>query len=229
MRWLPYKCSGRGYPAHKNGKNMDTNKTDASLNRLKITIDGRTAFVAPGTTVLESARQLGISIPTLCSYRGLSPYGACRICIVEIDTPRGPKQAASCTYPVENNMVVHTDTPQIRESRSIILELLLAQAPDSTELAVFAAKYGVSSTSFTKAKTGSCILCGLCVRACGDLMGRSAISLFGRGAKREVRTGVRRKKRSMPGVRRMRFRLSHGRNRTCANCLTSDQETRYGL
>jgi len=172
---------------------MDTNKTDASLNRLKITIDGRTAFVAPGTTVLESARQLGISIPTLCSYRGLSPYGACRICIVEIDTPRGPKQAASCTYPVENNMVVHTDTPQIRESRSIILELLLAQAPDSTELAVFAAKYGVSSTSFTKAKTGSCILCGLCVRACGDLMGRSAISLFGRGAKREVRTAYEEK------------------------------------
>jgi heterodisulfide reductase subunit A2 len=131
---------------------------------------------------------MGISIPTLCAYRGLSPYGACRVCIVELVTPRGPKQVASCSYPVENNMVVHTDTPAIRTSRKVILELLLSQAPDSQKLAAFAKDLGVESTSFKKAEQGACILCGLCVRTCGDVMGREAIGMFGRGYKRKVQT-----------------------------------------
>ena len=68
-----------------------------------------------------------------------------------------------------------------------MLELLLAQAPDSQKLAAFAANLGVTSTSFEKASKGSCILCGLCVRTCNDLMGRGAINMFGRGSQREVR------------------------------------------
>jgi heterodisulfide reductase subunit A len=152
-----------------------------------VTIDGRISAVAAGTTVLDAARAMGISIPTLCSYKGLSPYGACRVCIVELDTPRGPKQVASCSYPVENNMQIRTDTPQVRESRTVILELLLAQAPDSRQLAEFAASHGVTRTSFKPSGQGSCILCGLCVRTCNDLMGRGAISMYSRGDKREVR------------------------------------------
>ncbi len=153
-----------------------------------ITIDGRTADVAAGTTILDAARQMGVSIPTLCHYRGLSPYGACRVCLVEIDTPRGRSTVASCSFPVEGDLVVHTETEDVRASRRAVLELLLAQAPDSPELAEFAAALGVESTPLETAEQGRCILCGLCVRACNDLMGRGAISLFGRGAQKQVTT-----------------------------------------
>ena len=163
---------------------MEATPTD----RIALSIDGRRAEVPAATTILDAARRIGISIPTLCHYRGLSPYGACRICLVEIDTPRGPKQVASCSYPAEENLIVRTDTPAIQESRRTVLELLLAQAPDSTELAQTAAELGVESTSFQPDTEGKCILCGLCVRTCHDLMGRGAISLFGRGAKRKIAT-----------------------------------------
>jgi heterodisulfide reductase subunit A len=155
-------------------------------NKIIITIDGRTSEVFTGTTILDAARQMGISIPTLCNYRGMEPIGACRVCIVELETPRGPKQVSSCNYPVEDGMTVRTDTSGVRENRKIILELLLAEAPKSKKLAEFAASLGVTSTPFEKKLDGECILCGLCVKVCGDLMGRGAISMFGRGAKREV-------------------------------------------
>jgi heterodisulfide reductase subunit A2 len=164
-----------------------TKSTPTTPDSVTVTIDGKTTTVAANATILDVARQMGISIPTLCSYRGLSPYGACRVCIVELETPRGPRQVASCNYPVENGMKVHTDTAQIRASRKTILELLLAQAPDSQKLTEFAARYGVTSSPYKKADKGECILCGLCVRVCNDLMGRGAISMFSRGSKREVR------------------------------------------
>jgi heterodisulfide reductase subunit A len=167
---------------------MDMTVDSTSPGRPTVTIDGRSTEVAEGTTVLDAARQMGISIPTLCHYRGLSPYGACRICLVETETPRGPRLVASCNHPVHNSLVVHTDTEQVRNARRIVLELLLAQAPDSPELLAFARELGVRQTPFESAEEGRCILCGLCVRACTDLMGRGAISVFGRGADRKVGT-----------------------------------------
>ena len=95
---------------------------------------------------------------------------------------------AACSHPVEDNLVVRTDTDGIRESRRTILELLLAQAPDSTELAGIAAGLGIRSTPFEAAPEGKCILCGLCVSVCGSLMGRGAINLHGRGGRRAVAT-----------------------------------------
>ena len=162
-----------------------------SSDRVRITIDGRATTAAADATILDAARQMGVSIPTLCHYRGLSPYGACRICLVEIDTLRGPRQVASCSYPVEDGLVVRTGTEAVRESRRTVLELLLAEAPQSQELAQLAAELGVSSTPLEKAAEGKCILCGLCVRTCNDLMARGAISMFGRGGKRRVSTAFR--------------------------------------
>ena len=160
----------------------------SSSARATVTINGKTTTVAPGTTVLEAARQMGISIPTLCHLRGLTPYGACRVCLVETETPRGPRLVASCSHPVEDGAMIHTESAQVEQTRRLILELLLAQAPDSVELAELARQHEVKSTRFEREPQGKCILCGLCVRACGDLMGRSAISIFGRGAKRKVTT-----------------------------------------
>jgi len=163
---------------------IDTTSSD----RVRITIDGRATTAAVTATILDAARQMGIKIPTLCHYRGLSPYGACRVCLVEIDTPRGPRQVASCSYPIEENLVVRTDTEAVKESRRTVLELLLAEAPQSSELAQFAAEFGVTETPLEKAADGKCVLCGLCVRTCNDLMARGAISMFGRGGKRRVAT-----------------------------------------
>jgi len=131
---------------------------------------------------------MGLAIPTLCNYRGLTPYGACRVCLVEIDTPRGGQLVASCSHPVENNLVVHTDTENVREARRTVLELLLAQAPDSRELAELAAGLGVKTTPFQPVAEGKCVLCGLCTRVCSEMMGRGAINFFGRGTAREIST-----------------------------------------
>ena len=102
-----------------------------------VTVDGRTAEVPVGTTILSAARQMGVSIPTLCNYKGLSTYGACRVCLVEIERGQGRQLVASCSYPAESGLVVHTETETVKDSRRLVLELLLAQAPDSPELAAF--------------------------------------------------------------------------------------------
>jgi heterodisulfide reductase subunit A len=151
-------------------------------------MNGRVMEVPRGTTILNAAGQMGITIPTLCNYRGLMPYGACRVCLVEIETPGGGQLAASCSYPLDKDLVVHTDTDGVKAARQTVLELLLAQAPDSRELAEFAANLGVESTPFQRAAEGKCILCGLCTRVCNEMMGRGAINLFGRGTLREIRT-----------------------------------------
>src|SRR3989304_3177752 len=146
---------------------MDVSASDC----VQVTVDGRTASVPSGTTILNAARQMGVSIPTLCNYRGLSPYGACRVCLVEIETPRGRQLVASCSHPIENNLVVHTETENVTESPRAGLGLLLAQAPDSRELAEFAAGMGVASTPFQPAAEGKGVLCGLWARVCSAMRG----------------------------------------------------------
>ncbi|MGD0900379.1 MAG: 2Fe-2S iron-sulfur cluster-binding protein, partial [Thermoguttaceae bacterium] len=163
---------------------MTANATD----RILIDIDGRTAEVPRGTTVLNAARQMGVTIPTLCNYRGLTPYGACRVCLVELQTPRGGQLVASCSHPIDDALVVRTETEKVKESRRTVLELMLAQAPDSRELAELARGLGVESTPFQPEPDGKCVLCGLCTRVCNEMMGRGAINLYGRGAAKEVRT-----------------------------------------
>jgi heterodisulfide reductase subunit A len=164
--------------------------TATASDRVRIEVDGRTAEVPRGTTVLQAARQMGVTIPTLCNYRGLTPYGACRVCLVELQTPRGGQLIASCSHPIEDPLVVRTETEMVRETRRTVLELLLAQAPDSRELAEVARGLGVEATPFQREPEGKCVLCGLCTRVCNEMMGRGAIDFYGRGAAREVRTAL---------------------------------------
>ena len=88
---------------------------------VNITIDGKMIEVPEGTTVLGAARLGGIEIPTLCDHPHLTPYGGCRLCLVEIEGARTLQP--SCTMPASNNMVVHTDTAKVREARKFVLTL----------------------------------------------------------------------------------------------------------
>jgi len=152
---------------------------------ITLTIDGKKVEVEEGTTVLEAAEKLGIHIPTLCHHKSLEPYGACRLCLVELTSSRGSVIQASCVYPAQEGLVVKTDTERVLKNRRIMLELLLARCPDSVRLREMAAEMGVGEPRFPK-KNDDCILCGLCTRVCEERMGVGAISFLNRGSERKV-------------------------------------------
>jgi len=150
-------------------------------------INGETATVEPGTTVLAAAQKLGVRIPTLCHKEGLEPYGACRLCTVEITDGQRTTLQASCCYPVKDGLVVQTETPAIVVGRKLLLELLIARCSQVPAILKFAAEWGVYDTPFAERKE-KCVLCGLCVRACAELMETEAIAFRGRGISRTVGT-----------------------------------------
>ena len=113
------------------------------------------------------------------------PYGACRVCLVEITGPRGSQIQASCVYPAQEGLVVQTDTERVLKNRRMMLELLLARCPDAPRIKDMAKEYGVEESRFVK-KNDDCILCGLCVRVCEERMGVGAVSFVNRGSERKV-------------------------------------------
>ena len=115
---------------------------------IKIFINNVEVEVEEHWTVLEAAKFYGWAIPTLCYNEGLSPYGACRLCLVEIGKPPNTKMVSSCTYPVEEGLVVHTDTDRVLRARRMMIELMLAQAPNSKVLQDLASLYGVKQQRF---------------------------------------------------------------------------------
>jgi bidirectional [NiFe] hydrogenase diaphorase subunit len=155
-----------------------------------VTINGRELKAEEGKTVLEVARENGIDIPTLCHHEEVAPYGACRLCMVEITTRRGRQRlVASCLYPVEEGLAVKTDTEGVKNVRRMVIELLLSRCPDSDVIRDMAHKLGVAESPF-KAEEGNrkCILCALCNRVCREVVGVSAISLANRGVERRMTT-----------------------------------------
>ena len=154
---------------------------------VNVTIDG-IKFDAPmGMTVLEVAKMLGLEIPTLCHHEGLSDWGGCRLCAVEIGTGTKTRLASACTYPIEEGLYVRTSTPRVVKARKIALELLVAQAPSSRTLQDLAAKFGLKNVRF-EPKWETCIYCGLCVRMCEEQMMAKAIGFTGRGNKLKITT-----------------------------------------
>ncbi len=171
-----------------------------------ITIDGKTIHVQEGTTILRAAQEAGIEIPTLCDHPELTPYGGCRLCLVEIEGFRTLQ--ASCTYPVSNNMVIHTNNERVREARKFVLSLIFSErnhfcpfcqvSGGDCELqnAAYAEEmthwplqpnwkpFSVdASHPFIVLDNNRCILCRRCVRACDDLVGNHTLGLEERGAK----------------------------------------------
>lgn len=154
---------------------------------ITLTIDGKKVQAEEGKTILEVATSAGIEIPTLCYHKALPPYGACRMCIVEIHEKGKSKIEASCTYPAQEGLVVLTCSEKVIKARKVVIELLLARCPDSEQIQNLAKKLEVSDTRFKK-KNEDCTLCGLCVRMCAERMGSAAIGFMNRGFKREVGT-----------------------------------------
>lgn len=154
---------------------------------IRLTINGLYVEVEEGWTILETAKFLGLEIPTLCYNEGLSPYGGCRLCLVEIGENEKSRLVSSCTYPVQEGLVVRTDTKKVIEARKMNIELMLSIAPYSKVIQDLASKFGVKQVRF-KIRNEECILCGLCVRICAEQMDGRAIGFQNRGYKRKIST-----------------------------------------
>jgi NADP-reducing hydrogenase subunit HndD len=170
---------------------------------VNITIDGQKIQVPKSATVLEAARSVGVKIPTLCYHPELRPEGACRVCMVEVEGAR--TLAASCVYPVNEGMVVHTNTTGVRAARKTVVEMLLANHPQDClscqrnqycELQSIAADLGLREVRFEGERKAypldannpalvrdqsKCILCGRCIRACSERQGVHVYSFVNRG------------------------------------------------
>ena len=173
------------------------------MEMVSLTIDGRKAIVPAGSTIIEAAAVAGVKIPALCYHPELKPEGACRVCVVEIKGGRAP--VASCVYPVSEGMEVYTNTPNIREARKTVVELLLANHPEdcltcqrstNCELQTIAADLGIREIPFKGEKKhceiddnnpslirdqNKCILCGRCIRACNERQEMYVYSFVNRG------------------------------------------------
>ena len=152
-----------------------------------ITINGRELNVPSGITILEAANEANIYIPQLCSNEELKPYGACRLCLVEITHRNRNRIVASCIYEVAEGLEVKTDTERVLNVRKLVIELLLARNPSRPTLLKIADDLGVKESRFEVESKG-CILCGQCIRTCREVVGVSAIDYKGRGSSREVST-----------------------------------------
>lgn len=154
---------------------------------ITLTINGVAARVEGGTTLLEAAQSLGFPIPTLCHMEGLSPYGACRLCVVELGEGENSRLVSACTYRAEEGLKVRTSSSWVVKTRKMILELMLASSPQSKTIQDLAAAHDVRQQRFRQ-EYEDCILCGLCVRMCEEQMMAKAIGFRGRGEKRSVGT-----------------------------------------
>lgn len=172
---------------------------------VQLTINGKQIEAPEGTTVLHAAKAAGIHIPTLCDHKELSPYGGCRLCIVEVQGGRVPM--ASCTLPVSNGMVVNTESDAIKKSREFILSMLFSErnhfcpfcqvsggdcelqnAAYREEMTYWPIQPGWSNFTVDTSHpyfildNNRCILCRRCVRACSELAGNFTLSVAERGA-----------------------------------------------
>jgi NADH dehydrogenase/NADH:ubiquinone oxidoreductase subunit G len=161
-----------------------------------LTIDDRNVRAPESATILSAAREAGIRIPTLCFHDKLTPYGGCRLCLVEVTSRLLP----ACTTKVEEGMRVETSSERVQETRRFIIKLLLSRSPESPELRQMARDLGVPVDSpeehdpvteylldrAERADDTVCIRCGLCVRACAEVPQRFALSFSGRGIARRA-------------------------------------------
>ena len=170
---------------------------------MEMTLNGVKVQVEDEWTILDAAKFYGVNIPTLCYHEGLSPYGACRLCVVEIGKGDKSRLVASCLHPVKDGLNVRTHSKRVVKSRKMLVELLVARCPTSKVLQDLAAHLGVDKVRF-KPKYDDCILCGLCIRMCEEQMDAKAIGFVSRGVKRKITSP---------------FDIKSEKCRTCGACI----------
>ena len=154
---------------------------------IRFTIDGQGFQVEEGQTILEVARRASIHIPTLCYHPALEPYGACRLCLVEVRWGRRMSLETACTYPAREGIEVLTMSEPVVQARRMILEVMLARCPNVPVIQDLALEYDIRESRFkTEDPDEDCILCGLCVRVCHELVGAGAINFSERGITRVI-------------------------------------------
>jgi bidirectional [NiFe] hydrogenase diaphorase subunit len=156
-------------------------------------IDGKEVKAREGMTILEAAEEAGIEIPGLCYHDKLEPYGACRVCSVEVERKGRVRIVVSCGYPVEEGLVVRTRSPRIDRIRKVLIELIapttMVDGEVAGEIKKLAKEYGADIHRFEsrfRAAPMRCILCGKCVRYCDEVVGEHAIGFVGRGIERRA-------------------------------------------
>lgn len=154
---------------------------------IELILNGLCVKAEEGWTLLETAQFYGLAIPTLCHHEGLTEFGGCRLCLVEIGEPPKSKLVTACTYPAEEGLVVRTDSNRVWSARRMMIELMLSTAPGSKVLQDLASRFGVTQVRF-KPRNEECVLCGLCTRICAEQMDARAIGFQQRGHKRTIST-----------------------------------------
>ncbi len=159
---------------------------------IDFTINGRKVQAKPGWTILETARLNHIHIPTLCFHPALTPWGSCRLCVVELRDGKGVKIAPSCLTKPVPALEVFTDSERVQNVRRWVLEMLLAECPASREIRDLAAGYGVTSTRFEITDPlEECLRCGRCVAVCREVVGVQALTFGSPGVKKQLETPYR--------------------------------------
>jgi len=168
------------------------------MSEITLFINDEEVKAKRGMTVLEAAQTVGIEIPTLCHHEKLAPYGACRVCVVELTNGKKSRLVTSCVYPVEEGLAVKTESPPVVKARRMILEFMWARSPGVEPIRRLGVKYGISGVQAIREygitppkpkfdiEPSYCILCGLCVRYCEEVKKKNAIGFIGRGTEREV-------------------------------------------
>ncbi len=158
---------------------------------IKFTINGVQVEAAKGDNVLDTAKKYGFEVPSLCHHETVTAYGACRLCLVEITKGGRKKITTSCNYEVLEGIEVQTDSDEIHKHRAMVLELILAEAPENEHVKKLAKQYGIEKSRFERpasdeAKREDCILCGLCARVCSEVVEVNALTFKGRGDARHI-------------------------------------------
>lgn len=150
-------------------------------------IEGRSYEGTYEESLLTALRRYGYEVPSLCYHEAVTPYGACRLCLVEVQKGKRRRLTTSCNYPVQEGIQVFLDTDKVVSHRKVVLQLLLATAPAAREVREIAADYGVADTPYqVQDEKADCILCGLCNRVCDEIVGANAISFAGRGTSKRM-------------------------------------------